>query len=76
MNIWFHILCQIFAKLFTKNAKGGPDKYEIWHVRQLDHAEKKVQNSFFVRPALHGGNIFQIFVPHLYNQTDIWQCFY
>ena len=24
-----------------KNAKGGSNKYEIWHVRQLDHAEKK-----------------------------------
>ena len=34
MNIWFHIFCQIFAKLFTKNVKGGSDKYEIWHVRQ------------------------------------------
>ena len=60
MNISLHILCQIFAKLFTKYAKEWSDKYEIWHIKQLDHA-KKVQNSFFVRTALHGANIFQIF---------------
>ena len=59
MNIWFHIVCQIFAKLFKKKHEGGEgsDKYEIWHVWQLDHVEKKVHNSFFVRPA----NIFQMF---------------
>ena len=28
MNIWFHIVCQIFAKLFAKNVNGGSDKYE------------------------------------------------
>ena len=49
MNIWFLIFCQIFAKLFIKKHKGGSNKYEIWHVRQLDHAEKKVQKSFFVK---------------------------
>ena len=42
MNIWFHIICQIFAKLFAKkNVNGGSDKYEIWCVEQLGCAEKK-----------------------------------
>ena len=59
-NIWLLIFCQIFAKLFAKNVKGGSDKNEIWCVEQLDRAEKKTQNSIFVRPALHGANIFQI----------------
>ena len=60
MNIWFRIFCHIFAKLFAKNVKGGSEKYEIWCVEQLGRAEKKVQNSIFLRPALHGANIFQI----------------
>ena len=46
MNIWFHIFCQIFAKLFTKNAKGGSDKYEIWHVGIYIMQRKKVQLAF------------------------------
>ena len=37
------------------------NKYEILCVEQLGCAEKKAQNSFFVRPAVHGANIFQIF---------------
>ena len=53
----------------------GSNEYEIWHVRQLDHAKKKVQNSFYVRTALHGANIFQIFFYHLFHQTDIWRGF-
>ena len=52
--------------------KGGSDKIELWCVEQLDRAEKKTQNSIFVRPALHGANIFY----HLYHQTVIWQSFY
>ena len=60
MKLWFRIFCHIFSKLFAKNVKGGSDNYEIWCVEQLNRAEKKVQNSIFVRPALHGANIFQI----------------
>ena len=41
MNIWFHILCQIFAELVAKKCKGGSDKYEIWCVEQQGRAEKK-----------------------------------
>ena len=41
MNIWFHVICQMFAKLFAKNVNGGSDKYEIWCVEQLGCAEKK-----------------------------------
>ena len=52
--------------------KGGSDKNELWCVEQLDRAEKKAQNSIFVRPALHGANIFD----HLYHQTAIWQSFH
>ena len=44
-----------------KNLNRGSDKYEIWCVEQLGRAEKKAQNSFFVRPAVHGANILQIF---------------
>ena len=36
------------------------NKYEIWCVEQLGSAKKKAQSSIFVRPALHGANIFQI----------------
>ena len=35
MNIWFHILCQIFAKLFAKKREGGSEKHEIWCAEQL-----------------------------------------
>ena len=62
MDIWFQIICQIFVKLFAINVNGGSDQYEIWCVEQLSCAEKKAQISFFVRPAVHGANIFQIFV--------------
>ena len=61
MNIWFRIFCHIFAKLFAKYVKGGSDKYEIWCVEQIGGAEKKVKNTIFVGPDLHGANIFQIF---------------
>ena len=48
------------CKVICKKREGGSDKYEIWCVEQLGRAEKKVQNSIFVRPALHGANILQI----------------
>ena len=47
MNIWFHIFCQIFARLFSKkNVKGGSDKYEILCVEQLGRAKKKFKIAF------------------------------
>ena len=46
MNIWFRIFCQIFAKLFAKNVKGGFGKYEILCADQLGRAEKKVPIAF------------------------------
>ena len=60
MNIRFPIFCQIFAKLFAKNMKGGQTSMYSLVCRAARAAEKKVQNSIFVRPALHGANIFQI----------------
>ena len=44
MNFWFHIFCQIFARLFAKKIEGGFDKYEIKCEEHLGRAEKKVQN--------------------------------
>ena len=36
MNIWFHIFCQIFMKLFAKNVKEESEKKEIWCAEQLE----------------------------------------
>ena len=44
MPIWFHIFCQIFARLFAKKIEGGFDKYEIKCEENSGRAEKKVQN--------------------------------
>ena len=46
------------------------DKYEIWCVEQLTRAEKKVQNSIFVRPALHGAISFTIcFIQQIFGEV-------
>ena len=42
--------------------KGGSDKSEILCVDHLARAEKKVENSVFIRTPLHGANIYQIFL--------------
>ena len=70
-KIWFHIICQIFAKSFAKKRERGSDKYEIWCVEQLSCAEKTAQNSIFVRPAGQGANIVQIFIT-----IFIWRVFF
>ena len=55
MSIWFHIFCQIFAKLFTKKREGGSDKFEIYCIEQLGkasmrlgHAKKKRSKKLLV----------------------------
>ena len=75
MNIWFHIFCQIFAKLFTKNAKGGSDKYEIWHVGIYIMQRKKVQLAFLSnQPFME--HISANYFCHLFHQMDNWRSFY
>ena len=62
IDFGFDHIHQIFKKLFAKNMKGGSDKFENLCVGQLARAEKKVENSIFVRGPLHGANICQIFL--------------
>ena len=61
IDFGFYHICQIFAKLFAKNMKGGSDKSEILCVGQSACAKKRVENNIFVRGPLHGANIGQIF---------------
>ena len=68
INIWFHIFFQIFATLFTKNAKGGSDKYEIWHIRQLDPAEKKNFKIVFLSHQAVMEQISSKYFYHLFHQ--------
>ena len=43
----FGFICFVkYLRSYLQTREGGSDKYQICHVRQLDHAEKKVQNSF------------------------------
>ena len=42
IDFGFYQICQMFAKLFAKNMKGGSDKSEILCVGQLAHAEQKI----------------------------------
>ena len=58
MNTWFHKFYQIFARLFSKKTEGGV--WQLWNLlcRPVRSCQEKVQNSIFIRPALHGANTF------------------
>ena len=76
MNFWFHIFCQIFARLFAKKREGGgSDKYEIWCVEQLGRAKKKFKIAFLSdQPFMEQSKylIFSIF-DQFVHQIIIWQ---
>ena len=75
-NIFFYQISGIFLDLFAKNMKGWSDNSEILCVEQWGRAEKKLENNNFIRAAVLGANISQIFSPPFSsenkNSENIW----
>ena len=54
IDFGFDHIHQIFVKLFAKNMMGVSEKSENLYVGQLAHAEKKIENSIFLRGPFMG----------------------
>ena len=72
-NIYFYQISQIFLDLFAENMNGWSDNSEIWYVEQWGCAEKKLENNNFIRAAILGANISQIFSPPFSSEKILWK---